>query len=99
MGPAATGFRVLFHAKLAVQVMGKDAYNYKLFASEGEPCLFKPLRLREARGHAKTLGGPIRRAKTGLEEAHSSLRNVSPRDIEQGYLGDCHLPSPALGMA
>lgn len=52
MGPAATGFRVLFGAKLAVQVMGKDAYNYKLFASEGEPCLFKPLRLREARGRA-----------------------------------------------
>jgi len=48
------------------QVIGSQAYNYKLFASEGEPCLFK---------------------------------HVSPRDIQQGYLGDCWMVSSFSALA
>lgn len=32
-----------FHSIPIDEVIGREAYNYKLFASEGEPCLFKPL--------------------------------------------------------
>lgn len=48
------------------QMVGKQASKYKLFATEGEPCLFK---------------------------------HVSPRDIEQGYLGDCWLVSSFAAIA
>ncbi|CAJ1421908.1 unnamed protein product [Effrenium voratum] len=48
------------------QMMGKEASEYMLFASEGEPCLFK---------------------------------HVSPRDIQQGYLGDCWMVSSFAALA
>ncbi|CAJ1389461.1 unnamed protein product [Effrenium voratum] len=48
------------------QMMGKEAGKYKLFAAEGEPCLFQ---------------------------------RVSPRDIEQGYLGDCWMVSAMATLA
>eukprot|EP00438_Fugacium_kawagutii_P000222 Skav212267 [mRNA] locus=scaffold732:106781:108271:- [translate_table: standard] len=49
------------------QVIGKEALEYKLFATEGEPCLFK--------------------------------QHVSPRDIQQGYLGDCWMVSSFSALA
>ncbi|CAJ1401257.1 unnamed protein product [Effrenium voratum] len=48
------------------QMVGKEAGEYKLFATEGEPCLFA---------------------------------RVSPRDIQQGYLGDCWLVSSMATLA
>mmetsp|Transcript_31453 Transcript_31453/g.55706 ORF Transcript_31453/g.55706 Transcript_31453/m.55706 type:complete len:477 (+) Transcript_31453:46-1476(+) len=48
------------------QMIGRQAYNYQLFATEGEPCLFK---------------------------------HASPRDIEQGYLGDCWLVASFAAIA
>ena len=48
------------------QMIGKEAGDYRLFATEGEPCLFK---------------------------------HVSPRDIEQGYLGDCWLVASFAAIA
>jgi len=48
------------------QMIGKEAKQYKLYQSTGEPCLFK---------------------------------NVSPRDIQQGYLGDCWLVSSFAALA